>query len=256
MKNIFLTLFVLNAFITKSQNWEWVKLMQPTNNKSYMGVKVGLDGNVYGGGYFNSSIDLGNGYVINGGTDGFITQFDTAGLCQWKQKINVTTQGCGCNVQGNTTNAQIAGFDSQGNIIVFGSFCGCGETFGNGITSSATGFNLYLAKYNSAGQCLWVKTKAGAYNSGTGTTVDIINAITIDTNDNIYISMLNYAASTSFCGLNFSSNGQYLFKVNTNGVGIWSIQTANTTSGYSIMQMKHFNNRLYASSQFGGTCTF
>ncbi len=247
---------LLFAVYCNAQSWEWVKLIQPADNKSYMSIKVGVDGKIYAAGNFNSSIDLDNSQTISGNWDGFVAQFDTAGLCQWKQKIYVTTQGCGCTAQGNTSYAKIAGFDSQGNIIVYGGFCGCGETFGSSITSSAVGFNLFLAKYSPLGVCLWVKTKPGSFNSSTGQTIDEIDAVTIDSNDNIYVSMLSYATSTTFCGLNFANQGEYIFKIKTNGIGIWNKQTANTTTGYGIMQMQYMNKRLYASSQFGGTITF
>src|SRR6185437_7757767 len=166
-----------------------------------------------------------------------------AGLCQWAQRIYVTTQGCGCTVEGNRSTATVAGFDSNGNVIIYGGFCGCGEFFG-GSTSSvpAAGYNIFIAKYSPTGTCLWVKTKPGSYNSSTGQTDDMIQAVTIDASDNIYISMFNDATNTTFCGLNFASQNSYFFKVNTNGVGIWNKQTStsNGTTGYSIAQMQYF----------------
>jgi hypothetical protein len=257
LKKIFITTLILIASITKAQNWEWVKLIQPNDNKSYMLGMADLNGNVYGGGFFNQSINLGNSQALNGNWDGFISKFDTAGLCQWAQKIYVTTQGCGCTVNGNRSSAYVAGFDNSGNVIVYGGFCGCNEAFGSGITASVTGYNIFIAKYNSSGVCQWVKTKPGSFNSSTGDTYDAIYAVTIDKSDNIYLSMFNYATSTTFCGLNFTTQNNYLVKVNTNGVGIWSkqISSGSGANGYGVPNIQYYNKRMYASIQFNGTAT-
>jgi len=240
-----------------AQGWEWVKLLQPYDNSSSMGVMVSpKDGQVYGSGGFNQSLNLGNGHTLSGNSDGFIAQFDTAGLCQWAQHIYVTTQGCGCTVEGNASGSSVVGFDSGGNLIVVGSFCGCGATFGSGITSSASGYNLFLAKYSPAGVCQWVKTKPGSFNPSTGATIDDFYGITIDASDNIYIDMLSYATGSTFCGLSFANEGEYFFKVNTNGVGIWNKQIATTTAGYSISQLEYYNKRIYATPQYVGTVAF
>ncbi len=257
MKKILITIALLtNVILSYSQNWEWVKLIQPNDNKSYMTGMADLYGNVYGAGFFNQSINLGNSQSISGNWDGFLSKFDTSGACQWAQHIYVTTQGCGCTTEGNRSSAQVAGFDSQGNVIVTGWFCGCGAAFGSGITSNYPGYALFLAKYSPSGQCLWVQTKASSMNTSTGQTDDFFNALTIDKQDNIYISMFNFANSVTFCGLNFANQGEYFFKVNTNGGGIWNKQIATTTSGYSIMQMEYFNKRIFATSQYTGVCSF
>ncbi len=258
IKKVFLTLLTcyLLPATCNAQTWQWTKLIQPFDNRSGMGVKVSpKDGNLYASGGFNQSIDLGNSHTVTGNNDGFLAKFDTAGVCQWTQHVYVTTQGCGCNVQGNTSGSGIVGFDSQGNLIVAGSYCGCGEEFG-GISSNSPGYNLFLAKYNTSGQCLWVKTKAGSYNPSTGQTDDQINAVTIDANDNIYIDMLSYATSSTFCGLSFATQGEYFFKVSTNGVGIWNKQIATTTAGYILPQLKYYNKRVYAVAQYAGTVAF
>ncbi len=195
MKKLLITFCILNSAFCISQNWEWVKLIKPSDMYAGMGIKVGPDGNVYSAGGFRFSIDLGNSQIINGGTDGFVAKFDSAGLCQWKQKIAITS-GCGCTNLSNS--ATLNGFDSQGNLIISGMYCGCGANFGNGITSSAVTNTMYIAKYNPAGQCQWVKTKAS-------TSADFINDVTIDAQDNIYMSIGNMATGVAFCGLNFSN---------------------------------------------------
>src|SRR6185437_11470383 len=243
--------------ITHAQNWEWSKLIQPADNKAYMTGMADPAGNVYMGGFFNQSIDFGNSKTLSGNWDGCIARFDTAGLCQWAQRIYVTTQGCGCTVEGNRSSAYVAGFDSNGNVIIYGGFCGCGEFFG-GSTSSvpAAGYNIFIAKYSPSGTCLWVKTKPGSWNSSTGQTDDQIYTVTIDASDNIYIDMLSYATNTTFCGLTFAPQGEFFLKVNTNGVGIWKTQIATTTVGYTLAQLKYFNSRIYATAQYVGTVTF
>jgi len=256
LKKNLIIILLLTASITQAQNWEWVKLIQPNDNKAYMGAQVGTDGKIYAAGNFNTAINFGNSQSLSGNWDGFVAQFDTAGACQWAKKIYVVTQGCGCTVQGNTSYAAVAGTDSYGNVIVYGGYCGCSEAFGSGITSNVPGYNLFLAKYSPTGVCQWVQTKPGSWNSSTGQTDDEIYAVTIDASDNIYISMFNYATNTTFCGLNFANQGSYIFKISTNGVGIWNKQTGSLTGGYTIAQMENINKRIYSYSGFIGTCAF
>ncbi len=207
-----------------------------------MNIMVGPDGNVYAAGGFQSSIDLGNSQSISGGADGFVAKFDTAGLCQWKQKIAITA-GCGCT---NPTNgATLRGFDSQGNLLISGMYCGCGANFGSGITTTDVSNTMYIAKYNPLGQCLWAKTKPSTIN-------DAIVDITTDAQDNIYISIYNYAMGVTFCGLTFPNQANYIAKINSNGVSIWSFSTG---TSYEITNMTFYKNRLYCAGLFAGTST-
>jgi hypothetical protein len=263
MKKIITIIVLVVSLNIQSQTWEWVKLIQPSNvntnpsSVSSMAIKVSPhDGYVYAAGTFNNSLNLGNSQVLNGNQDGYIAKYDTAGACQWSQRVYVTTQGCGCTIQGNTSSLGIVGFDSNGNIIVAGSYCGCGENYGSSVTTSATGYNLFLAKYSPAGVCLWAKTKPGAFDTSTGQTFDDFYGFAIDDADNLYVSMYNYATNTNLCGLSFLNQGMHLFKVNTNGVGIWKKQTATTSNGYGVFAMKYLNKKIYAAAQYAGTVTF
>src|ERR1700757_2780252 len=255
-KIITLIIFIIsvNAF---SQNWEWVKLIQPFDNLTGMGIMVSPhDGHVYSSGGFNQSIDFGNSHTLSGNHDGYLAQFDTAGLCQWANRIYVTTQGCGCTMQGNTSGSGINAFDSGGNLIVAGTFCGCGATFGSGITSSSSGYNIFIAKYSPAGVCLWVQTKPGSFNSSTGQTFDAIQALTIDASDNIYVSIYNYAAGTTFCGLSFANQGIILAKINSSGNGLWYKYTGLFSSSnnlVNIFNLQASKNRIYAGGIFFNT---
>src|SRR6202008_3788149 len=149
-------IFVFLSSLMEAQNWLWANQFQPSDNMAGMGIKAALDGNLYCGGAFHLGVTFNNGKSVSGSgyQDGFVARFDSSGLCQWVQKISATS-GCGCTSMG--TGAGVAGFDSQGNIIVTGSYCGCSASFGSGITSSSFGYNIFIAKYTPQGQCLWVQ---------------------------------------------------------------------------------------------------
>jgi hypothetical protein len=265
LKKIFIATLLLIVTITKAQSWEWVKLIQPSNvntnpsSVSSMAIKVSPhDGNVYAAGTFNNSLNLGNSQVLNGNQDGYIAKYDTAGACQWSQRVYVTAQGCGCNIEGNTSSLGIVGFDSNGNIIVAGSYCGCGETYGSSVTTSATGYNLFLAKYSPAGICLWAKTKPGAFDTSTGQSYDDFNSLTIDNNDNIYVSLANFATNTTFCGLSCTNSGEYFLKINSSGNGVWIKQIGNHVGGnndFGISNILFSQKRIYSAGSFTGVTT-
>lgn len=243
MKKILSILTIFTSTLSIAQNWEWAKLNTPADASSGMNIMTGPDGKVYGAGNFHLSLSLTNSVTLGGLHPAFVAKFDTAGLCQWAQQINVTN-GCGCT--NGSAGAKVVGFDSGGNIIVAGFYCGCSADFGNGVTTTDWDYVMYVAKFNSSGQCQWAKTKPS-------TNSDILFDVTIDAQDNIYMSFDNFANGVTFCGLSFNS-GAYVIKINSSGNGIWKKLTG-TTTGYGITSLKYDKNRLYCSGAFGGTAT-
>src|SRR5439155_7148538 len=70
--------------------------------------------------------------------------------------------------------------DTNGNILVVGSFTGVADV-GGGLMTSAGGQDIFIAKYSSAGVPQWVRQ------FGT-TTDDGANSIAVDRNGNVVIT--------------------------------------------------------------------
>jgi Secretion system C-terminal sorting domain/Beta-propeller repeat len=117
--------------------------------------------------------------------------------------------------------------DSQGNLIIVGTVTGTIPYSNSFVTTNAHQANYgggykdgFMAKYNSNGTLLWATFFGGAED-------DIIGAITIDENDDIYIagntnSPQNIATQNTFQpNLPTDGNAGFLAKFNSNGIQQW-----------------------------------
>ncbi|MBN1340096.1 MAG: T9SS type A sorting domain-containing protein [Bacteroidales bacterium] len=139
-------------------------------------------GNIYVTGSFTNHIVFGNvvGFVpsitpnfvtLNAlNQDVFVARYDMAGNCIWVKQIKGNA-GSYYNYGHSITT------DNEGNIYVTGSFQ-TSATFGN-ITLTSTGVDdMFLAKYDPQGNCLWARNEGGhCHNSGHSVAVNDANQV-------------------------------------------------------------------------------
>ncbi|MEY4291170.1 MAG: hypothetical protein RL130_1112 [Actinomycetota bacterium] len=170
----------LDVFLAKfdpSGNYLW------SNGRGGSGTDVGQstaidgNGNVYSVGYFNQSVDFDPSDGVSnlaslGGTEVFISKFDSAGGFLWAKRIG--------DVGSDGGNSVI--FDSSGNLLVTGYFTGQVDFDPNGgvvnLTSAVSGEN-FISKFDTAGNLLWAKRIGG---SGADRGINIA----VDSDGNIY----------------------------------------------------------------------
>lgn len=107
--------------------------------------------------------------------------------------------------------------DKHGNIYVVGSFQPGALPFGN-TTIYALTDNSFVAKYNSSGNLLWVRT------ADQQTTQDIAIAygIAVDDNQNVYVAGSCSGNGLSFGGITLPNNSRtFLVKYDSIGNAIW-----------------------------------
>ena len=122
--------------------------------------------------------------------------------------------------------------DANGNSYVTGNFSGT-ATFGTIQITSYGASDIFIAKYDSEGNCIWVK-KAG------GTGGETANAITTDANGNS--SVTGYFSSTATFGtIQLTSNGSvdiFIAQYDNAGNCLWAKKAGGTSgdegSGISI----------------------
>ncbi len=140
--------------------------------------------------------------------------------------------------------------DNAGNVYITGQFEGT-AAFGSISITSAGGTDVFIAKYNRAGQLQWVKSAGGGGNEfGFG--------IAADTGGNVYITGI-YHTTTTFENTTFTSAGNsdlYIAKYSTNGIMQWvrSAGGPNNDLGNSIAVDAAGN--AYITGYFQGTATF
>src|SRR5690348_3057014 len=122
-----------------------------------------LDANdsCYVTGHFDGTNDFGGVILTNqsiGGSDIFLTKYNSAGALQWAQRAGGT----------NFNNGRGIGVDTNGNVYVTGGVYGP-ATFGSINLPASSSENFFLAKYNHAGVVQWVQQSAGGVGNIYGT---------------------------------------------------------------------------------------
>ncbi len=146
--------------------------------KSDYSNRIDIDnkGNVYVIGRFNSqNLIANNGKSISniGGWDSYLAKFNNNGVCQWIEKVASTNHDYGNDIA----------IDNNGNIFVTGTWLGNSSlTFNNGLTLSNTSTteDIFIAKYDSSGTCLWAEKVASAK-------YDYVSSIAINNNGDVYL---------------------------------------------------------------------
>jgi fibronectin type 3 domain-containing protein len=169
------------------------------------GVAVDGSGNVYVTGVYYGTVNFGNGNIASAGrADMFIAKWSAGGAIQWVKHFGDAADQYGTAIA----------TDTAGNIYVTGYFFGTVD-FGAGPLTSV-GYDILLAKYNSAGTCQWSKRMGG-------TSTEMGQAIAVDGSSNVLVAG-QYAATVDFGGGPLTSVGGYdgfIAKYNTNGGYVW-----------------------------------
>ncbi|RYU94081.1 Ig-like domain-containing protein [Emticicia agri] len=156
-------------------------------------------------------------------THGVIQVYTTAGWRSMTKSADVDCESFTA-IRGGGVNSELSfdvATDSEGNIFITGNFYGT-MTIGAFTITSAGDEDVFIVKYNIAGELVWVKRAGGANNDfGTG--------ITTDNAGNIYVTGFFYSTmnfnNPSATGSNeISSAGQtdaFVAKYNTSGEVQW-----------------------------------
>jgi len=171
-------------------------------------------GNVVGVGDFQTSVDFGSGAVGSaGGYDAFVAKYNAQGGVVWAKRIGGT----------GDDSARAVAVDSQGNIIVVGSFAGTVDFGGTLLTSVPDPFgrvwsDIFVAKYSSGGTLQWAKRFGG-------TQPDTADAVGVDGSDNIIVAGRLNSVNADFGGFTLSSAGNVdvaVAKLNAAGTVQWA----------------------------------
>jgi hypothetical protein len=111
-------------------------------------VGVSVLGDVFLGGDFQGSIDLGQGTLVSAGaSDVFLARLDSSGGPVWAQRF-------GDAADQHLTSLAV---DASGNVVVTGQFQGTID-LGDGPHVSAGGNDVFIAKLDASGAPLWSKS--------------------------------------------------------------------------------------------------
>lgn len=203
-----LFLFSIQSF-SQAPNWLWAKRTGGTSIDYTNDVAADAFGNSYiTGTYSSAPITFGAATLTNSGqSDVFLVKYDVAGNVIWARKIGNTGSEFGQSVAA----------DAAGNIYIAGAFSSPSIVIGSTTLTTAGSSDIFVAKYDSAGNVLWA-TRAGS--SGW----DGASSIAVTAAGDIYIGG-NYTSSSITFGLNtlpnFGYNDAFVAKYNTSGTALW-----------------------------------
>lgn len=201
-------------------NVQWAKSGGGEGSSDYVsGIAADASGNSYiTGSYYGPSITFGTTTLFNTDTsstsveiESFIVKYDPLGNMQWAHGIGGTSWDFGNDITA----------DVNGNIYVTGVYADS-ITFGTTTLSNVSpgAWNIFIAKYNTAGNVIWAKPAGGDGN-------DYVQGIATDALGNVYITGTYLSLSMIFGQDTLTNPGNYkmyIAKLGTANVGFEKIK--------------------------------
>jgi Beta-propeller repeat len=205
----------------------WSKRFGDRFNDFGLGVAVDGADHVVVTGLFQGAVDFGGGQLVGGsGDSSFLAKYDPAGKHIWSQSFG------GKGVPSGGAGVAAVAADAAGNIAVTGVFYGTVD-FGGGPLVSAGAYDVFVARYDAAGNHLWSRHFFGNGFSAAG------SAVAIDADGNVIVTG-DFEGTVDAGGGPLTSAGDYadIFVVKYDSAGhyLWSKRfgSSNADVGYGI----------------------
>ncbi|MCB5253413.1 MAG: SBBP repeat-containing protein [Candidatus Cloacimonadaceae bacterium] len=231
------------AKIDSNGIWLWAQKAGGSNYDYGYGIAVDSSGNSYVTGSFQSTATFGSTTInSSGNTDIFVAKIDSNGNWLWAQKAGGSNYDYGYGIA----------VDSSGNSYVTGKFFGT-ATFGSTTLTSSGYEDIFVAKIDSNGNCLWAQ-KAGGRSSDYG------YGIAVDSSGNSYVTgSFLYTAHFGTTTLTSSSSGYgdiFVAKMDSSGNWLWAQKAGGSSSDYGYGITVDSSGNSYVTGYFQSTATF
>jgi beta-propeller repeat-containing protein len=238
-----------DIFIAKydtAGNLLWVQQAGGVSLNSGRSIAVDAAGNCFVTGVFQGTGAFGNTNLTAHSLadfDIFLAKYDPNGQLVWVQQAGGSLDDVGYGVA----------VDNSGNAVLTGYFKSPTASFG-AITlvnhSPTNSPDIFIAKYDSAGNTLWA-TNAG------GADIDLGYAVALDVAGNSYVSGV-FSGSASFGGITLNNQGgtHFLAKYSSTGDALWAqIVNGGTDDGSGMLAVDAVGNS-FLTGWFSDTATF
>lgn len=232
-----------DIFLTKydaSGNVLWAKSAGGMGADVINSIDIDMSGNVYVAGYFSGvSITFGSTTLTSvGNADIFLAKYDVLGNFLWAKSAGGTSLDWGISLV----------VDAFGDAYITGRFQSATISFGSTILTNvgAGSSDIFLVKYNPAGNVLWAKSTGGTNNEEP-------YSIALDNSRNIYVGGLFTSASISFGFTTITNAGSadiFLAKYDSSGTALWARSIGGTGGDRANSLVIDSNGNIYQCGSF------
>lgn len=247
----------LDIFITKVNSdgeLVWATRFGSTGFDRGFGIEVDGDGNVYGAGYFQGTVDFdpgpGTANLTAFNTDTYVVKLDPDGNFLWARSVG--------NSGGDYGRAITV--DAVQNVYVMGEFQntvdfdpGPGTAFLS--ETGSVGGDVFILKLDVAGNYAWARSLGGPSD-------DVARSVEVDAAGNVYSTGGFYVTGDFDPGagvFNMTSSGTddvFISKLDVNGNFVWAKQIGSTAIDRGQDLALDVNGNVYATGHFNGTVDF
>lgn len=229
------------AKYNKNGSCLWVKKAGGISDDIGRDIFIDANGNIYVTGFFKENATFGNIQLTSyGDWDIFIAKYDTIGNCIWAKGAGTVIEDFGTGISA----------DSDGYSYLTGSFKGI-ATFGTIQIVGYGGSDVFIAKYDPNGNCVWVK-KAG------GGSIDEGAGISTDPEGNSYITgYFGYAGVFGTIQLvSYGYSDIYIAKYDSTGNCMWAKNAGGSLNDYGLNVSIDTDGNSYITGNFEDEATF
>lgn len=190
---------------------QWSCSFGGSGDETVTAVALDASGNIFVGGYFTGNGNFGGATFTSVSMySAFVAKYSPSGQHLWSQAFGSANPA-------NTILFNGLAVDSQGNVVVVGTFQGSVSFGGTTLVSTyGSAENIVVAKYSPTGNHLWSKTFAGYVHKGNGVAVDRSDNVLLTGSLNGYIDfgggmLYAVAAYDNFFLAKFTSAGAYVW---------------------------------------------
>jgi hypothetical protein len=220
-------------------NVVWSKKAGGSTNDFANGSAVDAAGNAYVTGYsLSTNLSFSGIQVSNmGSADIFLAKYDSTGNLAWVRSAGGSGYDAGNAIA----------VDAAGNCYVAGFFYSSTAAFGGLVLTNGGQDNMFIAKYDSAGNAVWAK-QAG------GISFDLALAVAVDSAGNSFVSGNFFSSTASFGGnitlTNSGENDVFVAKYDPSGTALWARQVKGASDDYGYGLVADGAGNCYVTGTF------